>query len=64
MREGVPVEHTAHALPYTFNDLASVKDAMARAGDDLVLVKSSIYRHSRTVLQFERAQRHLRRRPP
>lgn len=44
MREGVPAEHTSHSLPYTFNDLASVKAAMDRAGDDLAAIIIAAFR--------------------
>lgn len=42
---GVTPEDRAHLIPYTYNDLASLKAAVDQAGDDLAGILVSAFRH-------------------
>lgn len=44
-RPGAIAEDTAHQLPYTYNDLESVRAAAARAGQDLAAILVSPFKH-------------------
>ena len=48
---GVPAEDRAHLLHYRYNDLESVAEAVARAGDDLAGIMVSPFRHDTFVDQ-------------
>ena len=42
---GVTAEDRAHLLTFEFNDIASLRDAVAEAGDDLAAILLAAFRH-------------------